>query len=168
MLLPGAAEQQRGHGHLVVPFDGLVGVGELLPHDARPVGGRDPESTGIHLLEAQGQGDVAHAVRHRLARQEEGRRTRRAGVVDVDDRDAREPHFVQRLLAAGGVAVVKAGVGLLDLAVFQPRILQGQARGFGAHGVVRFASAWLLEGHHAYARHPGCSTCLRHLHSPTS
>ena len=63
-------------------------------------------------------------MRNRLACQEKGRRTCCTSVVDVDDRDTREPYFVQRLLATSRVAVDEADIGLLDFGVVQPRVLK--------------------------------------------
>ena len=76
------------------------------------------------MLKAEGQGNVADAMRNRLACQEKSRRPRCTGVVDVDDGDTREPHFVQRLLATSRVAVDEADIGLLDFGVVQSRVLQ--------------------------------------------
>ena len=40
MFLTSAAKQQGCNRNLVIPRDGLVGMGKLLTHDAGPISGR--------------------------------------------------------------------------------------------------------------------------------
>ncbi|MNG29929.1 hypothetical protein D3C84_1154400 [compost metagenome] len=71
------------------------------------------QGTGLHLLEAQGQGAFHRTAFHGLARQEQGAGTGRAVVVDVDDRDTAQADFVQGRLARSGVAIHVTDIGLL-------------------------------------------------------
>jgi hypothetical protein len=113
---------------------------------------KSSKGAGAHLLEAEHQYAVGGAAGDRLARQEQGCRAGRAVVVDVDDRDAGHADAIQRLLAAGRVAIHVAGIGLLDVTVIDAGVLQGRARCFRRHDVVRRARARLGEGDHAHAR----------------
>ena len=102
---------------------------------------------------AQRQRAVDCAALHRLARQEQRGRPGGAVVVDVDHRDAGHAHLVQRALAAGGVAVDVAHVGLLHLLVADAGIGQRAAQRLGGHLGIGLVGARLGEGDHADADH---------------
>ena len=72
-----------------------------------------PSAPGLICSKPSASTQSAAPLRDRLARQEQRGRAGRAVVVDVDDRDAGHADLVQRLLAAGRVAVDVAGIGLL-------------------------------------------------------
>ena len=146
----GAAEVAQRQRDLRLA-DQFVGDGVERIERARAVGEHRAERARAHLLEAEHQHAVGGAAGDRLARQEQRGRAGRAVVVDVDDRDAGHADLVQRLLAAGGVAVDVAGVGLLDVVVADAGVVQRLARGQGAHLVVRRAGARLGERDHAHA-----------------
>ncbi|MNQ88790.1 hypothetical protein D3C85_1040710 [compost metagenome] len=106
------------------------------------------ERTGLHLLEAQRQHALGLAALNGGARQVQCGGASRAVVVDVDDRDAGTAHFIQRGLAAGGIAIYIAGESHLYLVVTDAGILECQAYGLGAHVGVARACARLGEGDH--------------------
>ncbi len=80
-----------------------------------------PSDPGLHLLEAERQGDVALAGPDRLRGQVERAGPGRAVAVDVEDRDAGEAELVRRPVAAARLAVHVADEGLLDRAVADRR-----------------------------------------------
>ena len=130
----------------------------------RPVGEHRAERAWLHLLEAQ----CEHAVRaggNRLPREIERGRTGRAVVIDVDDRDAGETHFVERALPCGRVAVDIADEGLLHCRVLDPGIRERQPRGLGAHLEIRRVVARLAERDHA---DPGDDDLFGHGVTPTA
>ncbi|MCY1245805.1 hypothetical protein D9M72_589790 [compost metagenome] len=107
------------------------------------------QRTRLHLLETKCQGAIHRAALHGLPCQVKRGGATATVVVDVDHRDAGQAHLIKGRLAAGGVAIDITGIGLLDLAVVQPRVLQGQAYGLGAHLDVGTALARLGKRNHA-------------------
>ena len=71
----------------------------------RPVGPVRREATRRHLLEAERERALRRAGRDERVRLVQRRAARRAVVVHVRDRDARQPEAVERTLAAGGGSV---------------------------------------------------------------
>src|SRR5690606_10761607 len=87
-----------------------------------------------------------------LPREEKGRGTGRAVVVDVDDRNARDADLVERALAAGRVTVDIADKGLLHVLVVDAGVGERHARRRRAHLVIGGAGSWLDEWDHPDAR----------------
>ncbi|MCY1297392.1 hypothetical protein D9M70_468300 [compost metagenome] len=145
----GAAEELQGVGHVAAFGEDRVGHFMALAVGDRAVEPMGLQRAGLHLLEAEGQGAIHRAALHRLASQIERTGAAAAVVVDVDHRNAGEPHFIERRLAAGGVAVDVPGIGLLNLAVVQAGILQRQADGLRAHFDIGTALAGLGKRNHA-------------------
>ena len=141
------AQRQRHAGGI----DQLVGGRVELVERAGPVGEDGAERAGLHLLEAERQHAVERAGLDRLPRQEQRGRAGRAIVVDVDDRDAGHADLVERALAAGGVAVDIADIGLLDHVVADAGIREREPGRFRAHHRVGRVGARLDEGDHADA-----------------
>ena len=146
------ADRQRhlglSHQLLADPVKGFEG--------GRPVVVVAAQRSRLHLLEAQGDHAVGGAGLHRLARQEQGGRAGGTIVVDVDHGNAGHADWIERSLAAGGIAVDIAHVGLLHLGVVQPGIGQGLTRRLGTHLVVGRAGAGFRERHHADAADHRC------------
>ncbi|MCY1368910.1 hypothetical protein D9M69_559220 [compost metagenome] len=139
----------------------------MLAHDGRAVIEHRTQGTGLHLLEAQGQGALDRAAFHSLACQEQCAGAGGAVVVDVHHRHTAHADFVERRLAAGGVAVDVADIGLLHQVVVQAGVLQRQAGGLSAHLDVRATGTRLEKRDHA---NPGNIRFLRHhnLHNELS
>ena len=78
----------------------------------------------LHLFEAQRDNAVRAAAGYRLTRKPERRRTGRAIIVDVDDRDAAQSTRIQGSLAGCAVAIDIADIGLLDRWIGDSRIRQ--------------------------------------------
>ncbi|MNN50115.1 hypothetical protein D3C81_1646880 [compost metagenome] len=159
----GAGELANGiaaHFHVANQLvDQLVGVLQRR----LTIGPHGLQRARVHLFETEGQGAVHRAALYRLARQEQGGGTGGTVVVDVEYRNAGHADAVQGFLAAGGVAVAIAGIGLLDIGKVQPGIGQGQADRLFAHHVIRIAGARLLELDHADA---GDEYLVAHFISP--
>ena len=115
---------------------GLLGAAAFptiaLAQDARPEGERRPgqgegerreggeqrgqsERQGQGRGESQGQNRGQGEQRDGQGRQEQRGRTGGAVVVDVDNRYAAHAHWIQRALAAGGITIHVADVGLLEI-----------------------------------------------------
>ncbi|MNF84210.1 hypothetical protein D3C84_665600 [compost metagenome] len=141
------ADRSRQVGHA----DQLVGQLQGAFGGRCTIGPGGFQGTGVHLLEAEGQGAVHRAACHGLAGQEQCRGAGGAVVVDVDQRDAGHADPVQGFLPARGVAVDVAGIGLLDVTEVQAGIGQGLANRLFAHDVVGLVGARLLERDHADA-----------------
>ncbi|MCY1449554.1 hypothetical protein D9M71_663000 [compost metagenome] len=146
--------------------------GELVDHRLRHVRGGTGaifpvafQGAGLHLLETEGQGTFDCPAFHGLTRQEQGAGTGGAVVVDVDHRDAAHAHFIERGLAAGGIAIHVAGIGLLYQFVVNACVLQRQANRLGTHFDVSTAGTRLDERNHADADNV---RFLRHCFSPDS
>jgi hypothetical protein len=77
---------------------------------------------GRHLLEANRQYDIGLTRVDRLATEKQRRGTRRAVVVNVDDRDPGLAELLKRLLPRGRVAVDVTGICALDVVVHQARV----------------------------------------------
>jgi hypothetical protein len=130
MALAGATEVAQRQGQLGHAHQCGCGLVEILER-AGPAGEHVADGARVHLLETQHQHAVHHAALDGLAAQEQGGGAGGAVVVDVDDGDARHAHLVQRLLAAGGVAIDIARIGLLHGAIVQPGVGQRQPHGLG-------------------------------------
>ncbi|MDT4847932.1 hypothetical protein FQZ97_820090 [compost metagenome] len=163
VLLAGATEQAQGVGHACAFREHATCHVHALAVGRRTIGPMVLQRARLHLLEAEGQRAIDHAAFHRLTGQPERRGTAAAVVVDVDHRDAGQAHFIERRLAAGGVAVDVAGIGLLHQLVVDAGILQRQADGFGTHLDIGTALAGLGKRDHADT---GNVDFLRHLFSP--
>src|SRR3972149_1387555 len=113
-----------------------------------------PERPLLHLLEAKGQNAVRDPTRYELLAEEERGRTRRAVVVDVVHRDAREPQSVDAALAARRLPVHIPDNSLLNLLIRDARVLKRLRPGLLRHvGVVPGAGPWLLELGHSNTDH---------------
>ena len=119
--LAGTAEVANGQRDFRMTHKLGGGPVKLLER-CRPVLELGLDGSGGHLLEAQGQHALGGTAFDRLARQEQRRRAGGAIVVDVDDGDATHAHRVERPLAAGGIAIHIAHIGLLDHGVFDAGI----------------------------------------------
>ena len=156
-----AAEITQGQGKIDIDQLAAGGVEVLEGVDA--VGEDGSDRAWPHLLETERQGAVDRAALDRLARQEQGAGPRRAVVVDVDDRDARHAGLVDGALTRTALAENIADVGLLDLVVGDPAILEGQAGRRATHDVVVFALARLGERDHPDPRDQHFALRSRHL-----
>ncbi|MCY1295371.1 hypothetical protein D9M70_447090 [compost metagenome] len=150
MGLAGAGKLADGAGQ-VGAADQLVGELAGALGSAGAVGPDRLQRARAHLFKAHRQRAVDGAALHGLAREEECRRAGGAVVVDVHDRDPGHADVIQGLLAAGGIAVHVAGIGLLHLGVVQAGLGQRLPDRLGAHHVVMLAGAWLAERDHADA-----------------
>ena len=124
---------------------------------------RSLERAGLHLLKAQGKGTLNHPALYRLACQIQRAGARGAVVVDVEHRDAGQPHAVQCRLAGSRVAIDVAGVGLLDRIVGNACIGDRETAGGRAHFRIGRARARLGERDHADARN---DHIVCHVHTP--
>src|SRR4051812_37947424 len=108
------------------------------------------QRAGLHLLEAERDRAVDEATADRLRGQEQRRRTRRAVVVDVGDRDARHAQFVKGTVARRGVNRAVTDEALLHLGIVDAGIPERFRARFSRHiGVVPpLAAARLLELRH--------------------
>jgi hypothetical protein len=104
-----------------------------------------PERAGHHLLEAQRQRTVHRTGFDGLACEEQRRRSGRAIVVHVRDRDARHADAIERLLSGRGVAVDIPDIRLLHVRIRDAGVIERIDGGGGAHHVVRLARARLRE-----------------------
>ncbi|MNP17545.1 hypothetical protein D3C76_1099810 [compost metagenome] len=123
------------------------------------------QGAGLHLLEAEREGTFHGSAFHGLAGQIEGTGSRRAVIVDVDHGYAAHADFIERSLAAGGVAIDVSGVSLLDQVVIQIGVLQGLTNGAGPHFDIGSAGARFDERNHADTGNAGF---MRHCFSPDS
>ncbi|MNE41958.1 hypothetical protein D3C80_1360610 [compost metagenome] len=144
-----AAEEHQGARHADAFREYLGGTVEALAHGQRTISPEILQRTRLHLLEAKGQGAIDSAAFHRLARHEQRGRAAGAVVVDVDHRNAGHADFIQRRLAAGGVAIDITGIGLLHQLITDTGILQRLAHSLGAHLDVAGAGTGLGELDHA-------------------
>ena len=69
-------------------------------------------------------GEIVAGIRDGLAGEEEGRRPRRAVVVDVEHRNTGQAHPVNGSLSGGGVAIDVTGVDLLNIGIGQARVVE--------------------------------------------
>ncbi|MCY1289975.1 hypothetical protein D9M70_390930 [compost metagenome] len=165
VLTTGATKLAQRHGY--ADRDGvggqLVHHAQVFAHARRAIIEYRTQCAGLHLLEAQGQGAFDRPAFHCLASQVQGGRAGGAVVVDVNHRHATHADFVERRLAAGGVAVDVADIGLLDQVVVQACVFQGEAGRFSAHLDVGATGTGLQERDHA---DPGNIRFLRHHISP--
>ncbi|MCY1417217.1 hypothetical protein D9M71_327450 [compost metagenome] len=159
VLLAGATEELQRVGHADAFREDTVSHFVALAVGDRTVGPVRLQGARLHLLEAEGQGAIDDTCLYSLARQVQRSRAAAAVVVDVDHRDPGQADFVQRRLAAGGVAIYVARVGLLHELVVDAGILQRQADRLGTHLDVGTALAGLGERDHADAGNVGF---LRH------
>ncbi|MNP20300.1 hypothetical protein D3C76_1128660 [compost metagenome] len=160
VLATSAAEEHQRARHAGA-FRESFGSGAIgFAHGLFAIGPDALQRAWLHLFETEGQGAIDSAAFHGLARQEQRGGAAGAVVVDVDHRDTGHAHFIQGGLAAGGIAIDVAGIGLLDQLEVQAGILQRQAHGLGAHLDIGLAGAGLGERDHANANDIGF---LRHL-----
>ena len=104
------------------------------------------------MLEPDSKGAIDNAGFNGLPRQEQGGGAGGAVVVDIDNRNAGHPDFIQNTLSAGAVAVDIARIGLLDLVIFDARIFQRHVDRLGAHDRIILILSRLYKGRHADAR----------------
>ena len=151
VLAAGRAEHPRRHRktELVDFGQGL----DVLAHRRFPVVGAALQRSGLHLLEAQRQHAVGQPAADGLRTQVQRGGPRGAVVVDVDDRDARHPEFVECALPRRRIAGDVPDVALLDLGVVDPGVLERFGAGLLGHlrVVPALAAARLLELRHADA-----------------
>ena len=146
------AKVAQRQGNFGMPHQGLGGFVKPIKW-AGAVRKLHAQGTRGHLLKAQGQGAFHSPRRHGLAGQIQGRRTRGAVVVDIDDGNARHAHLVQSALAGRGVAVHITHIGLLHIGVAQAGIVQGQAHRLRSHHRIGLRRTGFGKGHHAHAHH---------------
>jgi hypothetical protein len=133
---------------IVVPEDRLL-PRQMVIERAFAIVEHRAERAGQHLLEPEGEHALRHSALDRLAREEQGGRSGRAIIVDVDDRNPGGANAVQRRLARGRIGIDIAGIGLLDLLIAHARILKREADRLFGHHVPILALAGLGEGDHA-------------------
>jgi hypothetical protein len=118
---------------------------------AGAIGKYHVDGTGYHLLESQGQRAVHRTGLHRLGRKGKCRGAAGAVICHIENGHPVDIHVVQGGLACTAIAVDIACVGLLNQAVADARILQGQAGGILPHDVIGVRLTRFAERHHAYA-----------------
>ena len=106
----------------------------------------------LHLLKAHREHAVCRSGGDRLPREKQRRRSRRAVVVDVHDRNPGHSEAIDRLLTRGRSAEHEARIGLLHRVIPEARVGEREASGCRAHFVIRGARARLGERNHADAR----------------
>ena len=117
------------------------------------IGEDGAECAGLHLLEAERENAIERPRSDRLPRQEQRGRTRRAIVVDVDDRNTGHSDRVKRSLTTGRVAIDISDIGLLDQAVIEAGVAQRQPGRFRPHHMIRRVGAGFDKRDHADTGH---------------
>jgi len=140
---------RRGHFRVV---DEFVRQADRTLERGRAIRPFRQQRSRLHEFEAEGERAIDRAAFHGLARKPERRRTRRAVVVDVDDRNARHADAIKRFLAARRIAVHITRVSLLDGLEVEAGVGERIADRDFAHHVVRLACTRLLERNHSHAR----------------
>lgn len=115
------------------------------------LGGQRPP---LHLLKPDCQNAIIQATSDELIPQHQGRRSRRAVIIDIVDGYPGHANLIQGPLATSGVPVDVPHTGLLDFLVWDSAVTEGRENGFFYHlGVVHFVGSGPKELGHAHSYH---------------
>jgi len=135
---------------LHVPHDGVESIAEM-----------GADGSLFHLFKADRDHAFGDAAFDRLTGKHQRRRPRGTVVVDVVDRDPREPDAIHHSLTARALPEHVPGVSLLHFVVRNPCVFESGARSVGTHHVVLVARTRLGERNHSDAENVDSSIHVR-------